>query len=118
MSKVLIIDDHLEIAKEVQKDLSQYNPNLFSDKNVFCLEKKDDTFGVVPIIEAKDLNHFDNEAVLSVFPKTMGAILSFLKENEHEHILILIDDFLRADDKEVTLGWTHSCVIDNLSAYI
>lgn len=48
----------------------------------------------------------------------MRAILSFLKENQNEHILILIDDFLRADYRQVTLGWTYDCIIDNLSAYI
>lgn len=61
MSKVLIIDDHLEIAKEVQRDLSQYNLNLFRNENVFCLAKRNDVFEVLPITEAKNLKQFGNE---------------------------------------------------------
>lgn len=118
MAKVLIIDDHLEIARAVQKDLSQYNPNLFKDENVFCLEKKNDIFEVLPITEINDLNHYNSGSIPSIYQNVMRAILAFLKENQNEHILILIDDFLRKENRKVVLGSNYKYVIENLSAYI
>ncbi len=118
MSKVLIIDDHLEIAKAVQKDLFQYNSELFKDKNTFCLEKKDDVFENMPITEGKNLSNFSDGSVVSVYLKVMRGILSFIKGYPNEHILILIDEFLRADYKQVVLGQTYEQIIDNLTAYI
>lgn len=118
MSKVLIIDDHLEIATSVQKDLSQYNSELFADENTFCLEEKDDIFKCVPIIKAKNSPHFDGNTVFKDYLKVMRGILLFIKKHPEEQILILIDEFLRADYKEPVLGKPYDLIIDCLTAYI
>ncbi len=110
MPKVLIIDDQLKIAKNVQKDLSEYNPDLFRDENVFCLEKENGTFLAMPITEAKDLDHFSG-SIRRVAYEAMRTILSFLKENQKECTLILIDGSLRADE------W-YDGIPRNLSAYL
>lgn len=118
MAKLLIIDDHLEIAKKVQKDLAKVNSDFGSDKNVFCIEKKDDKFIVLPLSEAKDLNSFRQGSVEACYKSAMKGILSFIEENSNERILILIDDYLMPEDKCVVLFKPYRQTIDNLSAYI
>lgn len=118
MSKVLIIDDHLEIAKAVQKDLSQCNSELFRDENTFCLEEKDDIFKCVPIIKAKNSPHFGDGTVYINYLKVIRGILLFIQAHPKEHILVLIDEFLRADHKEPVLGKPYDQTIDCLTAYI
>jgi len=116
MAKLLIIEDHLEIAKEVQKDLAKINKDFLLDENVFCIEKCDDKFVVLPIMEAKDLNRFREDSVDSCYKKVMEGILAFIEENKNERILILIDDHLMPES--VLLFKSYIPKVDSLSAWI